>query len=71
MSLAVTLGVLAVAAVLLALASYGARRPRDLGELPLMPYGAIQFLALVAIIVMLAHLVTLLTGHPLVGRLGR
>jgi hypothetical protein len=71
MSLGVTLGVLAAAAVLLAAASLGARRPREPGELPLVPYGAIQFLAMVAIVLMLAHLVTLLTGHPLVGRLGR
>ena len=71
MSLSVTLSVLGAAVVLFAFANYRSRRPRGPGELPLVPYGAIQFVALVAVVLMLAHLFALLTGHPLEGRLGR
>jgi hypothetical protein len=34
-----------------------------------VPYTAIQVVAVLVIIVMLAHLVSLLTGQPLQGRL--
>jgi hypothetical protein len=37
----------------------------------LISYAAIQMVALVVALLMAAHLVSLLTGHPLVGRLMR
>ena len=61
----VALGV-AVAVFVLALALH--RRPRDLGEVALLPYGGIQFVALVVAVLMAAHLITLMTGTPLIGR---
>lgn len=71
MSLNVTLIVLAAAAVVFAAANYLGRRPRELGKLNYIPYTGLQFVALVVMIIMLAHLVTLWTGVPLQGRLSR
>jgi len=71
MSLTVTLVALAVAVVVFGLANHVSRRPREPGMAPLIPMGAIQFLALVTIVVTVAHLVSLLTGRPLEGRLFR
>jgi uncharacterized membrane protein YidH (DUF202 family) len=68
MSLGLTLVVLLAALAIAAYANWRERRPRDLGRPPLVPYTAIQLIAVVAIIVMLAHLVSLLTGQPLKGR---
>jgi hypothetical protein len=52
-------------------ANWHERRPRALGRPPLVPHSAIQVVAVLVIIVMLAHLVSLLTGQPLKGRLSR
>ena len=68
MSLELTLAVLLAALIAAALANWRERRPRDLGRPPLVPYTAIQVIAVVAAILMLAHLVSLLTGQPLRGR---
>ncbi|MEZ5670816.1 MAG: hypothetical protein R3F55_25955 [Alphaproteobacteria bacterium] len=35
-----------------------------------VPYRAIGFVAIVAAFVLAAHLISLLTGHPFVGRMG-
>ena len=68
MGLIPTLAALAAAVVAFVLALLLHRRPRDLGAVTLLPYGGIQFVALVAAVLMAAHLVTLLTGTPLIGR---
>jgi uncharacterized membrane protein YidH (DUF202 family) len=68
MSLGLTLVVLLAALAIAAYANWRERRPRDLGRPPLVPYTAIQVIAVVAVIIMLAHLVSLLTGQPLKGR---
>jgi hypothetical protein len=68
MSLPVTLAIMAAAALALGLASWRARRPAEPGRLPLVPMGAIQFLALLVLILMTAHLISLVTGHPLTSR---
>lgn len=70
MSLTVTLVILAVAALVFGWATYRARRPYEPGSPPYVPYLAIQFVAVLAIILMLGHLVSLLTGKPFTGRLG-
>jgi NADH:ubiquinone oxidoreductase subunit 2 (subunit N) len=44
------------------------RRPRELGQVSLLPYGGIQFAALVLAVLMVAHLISLLSGAPLIGR---
>jgi hypothetical protein len=68
MSLELTLADLFAALAIAALANWRERRPRDFGRPPLVPYTAIQVVAVVVVILMLAHLVSLLTGQPLKGR---
>jgi hypothetical protein len=68
MTLALTIAVLLAALIVAALANWRERRPRDVGRPPLVPYTAIQAVAVLVIILMLAHLVSLLTGQPLRGR---
>ncbi len=70
MSLTATLIVLAIAVVLFGGANYMSRRPPEPGRVRMLPYGGIQFVALVAIVLMLAHLVSLSTGQPFKGRFG-
>ena len=36
----------------------------------MVPYLGIQFLAILGVVLMLGHLVTLLTGKPFTGRMG-
>ena len=70
MDLAITLAVLAVAAAVLVAAMIISHRPVEPGEVRMLPYGGIQFAAIVAMIVTLAHLVSLLTGQPFTSRFG-
>ena len=71
MGLALTVVLLLLALAVAGTANWLERRPHELGRPPLVPYTAIQMVALVLAILMLAHLVSLLTGTPLVGRLMR
>ena len=71
MSLEPTIAVLLAALLVAGIANWRERRPRDLGRPSLVPYSAIQALAVLVIILMLAHLASLLTGTPLHGRLLR
>ena len=68
MSLELTLAVLFAALAVAALAHWRERRPRVVGRPPLVPYTAIQVIAVLVVVLMLAHLVSLLTGQPLRGR---
>jgi hypothetical protein len=68
MGLAATLVVLVLAVALAGFANWQERRQRPVGDPPLISYTAIQMLAIVAAILMAAHLVSLLTGHPLTSR---
>jgi hypothetical protein len=68
MSLTVTLLVLVVALAVAGFANYRERRPREIGKVPLMSYAAIQMIALVVVVLMLAHLVSLTMGTPLKSR---
>jgi hypothetical protein len=68
MSLELTLAVLFAALAVAALANWRERRPRDVGRPPLVSYTAIQVIAVLVVVLMLAHLVSLLTGQPLRGR---
>jgi uncharacterized iron-regulated membrane protein len=71
MSLEVTLIVLAAGAALTGFCLWHQRRPRELGQVSLFPANMVMGIGLVVVIVALAHLVTLLTGHPLTGRMGQ
>jgi uncharacterized iron-regulated membrane protein len=68
MGLAATLVALLAAVAVAGFANWRERRPRPVGNPPLVSYTAIQMLAIVVAILMAAHLVSLLTGHPLTSR---
>ncbi len=68
MGLGATLGVLIGALAVIVIAGWLERRPRPLGHTPMVPYTVLQMLALVVVILMLAHLVSLVTGTPLKSR---
>lgn len=70
MSLATTSILFGIALSVLALASWAARREYVPGRPPLVPYGLIQFAALLAALLLAGHLVSLLTGQPFTGRMG-
>lgn len=71
MSLIPTLIVLAVCVAILGIAQIRERRRYEPGRISLIPWVPLQFIAMMGVIVMLAHLVSLLTGEPLVGRFQR
>ena len=68
MSLELTVAILLGALAIAVLANWRERRPRELGRPPLVPATAIQTIAILVVILMLAHLMSLLTGQPLKGR---
>ena len=70
MGLVPTLLLLSLAVAIAALANWLERRPRELGRPLLIPWTAVQMVAIVGAILMLAHLVSLMTGTPLKSRFG-
>ena len=70
MSLTATLIVLVLAGALFGWANWDSRRERPPGQPSLIPHTVLQMLALIAIVLMAAHVVSLLSGTPLVGRRG-
>ena len=68
MSLMLTVAILLGALAIAVLANWRERRPRELGRPPLVASPAIQAIAIVVAILMLAHLVSLLTGITSRGR---
>ena len=70
MGLTVTLVILGVALVAGIFANIQSRRPPDPTKVRMLPYLGIQFFAILVVILMAAHLITLLTGKPFVGRMG-
>ena len=68
MSLELTLVLLVVSVTLSGAAWFMQRRPRDSLDPPLVPWTAIQVIAVVVALLMAAHLVSLATGQPLKGR---
>lgn len=71
LSLNVTVAILLIAVVIAGIANYQARKPAEPGRVRWVPYVGVQFLAILIMVLMLAHLVSLVTGQPLVGRLSR
>ncbi len=67
MGLGATLTVLGMALAIAAFANWRERRPRP-GHPSLVPYTAIQIAAIVLVVLMGAHVVSLLTGHQLTSR---
>ena len=69
MSLLPTSIILLAALLVAVFANWQERRPRAVGRPPLLSYPAIQMIALVVLILMAAHLLSLLTDQPFVGRM--
>ena len=63
-----TLAMLGAGLVLVGIARRAETRPRELGEVSLLPSTALMALGLVLAVIALAHLAGLLTGVPLRGR---
>lgn len=70
MTLTWTLLLLAASVGLIVLSRWGQRRPRETFEVPVVPWTAIQVMAVLLFILAAAHLVSLVTGQPFKGRLG-
>ncbi len=70
MGLTLTLVILGVALLAGIFANVQSRRPPDPTKPRMLPYLGIQFCAILVVILMTAHLITLLTGKPFVGRMG-
>ena len=62
--LGATIASLAIAFGFAALANWQMRRPFDRRWLPVVPWLGVQFIAVLVLLVMAAHLISLLTGHP-------
>lgn len=65
-----SLGLLALALGLFAFAYWKAHKPAEPLKVRLMNYHYLTFFAAVFVLVMLAHLVSVITGHPFTGRSG-
>lgn len=52
-------------------ANYMSRRPPSWGRVRFVPYHGLQFVGLLVMILAIAHLVSLITGQPLEGRMIR
>lgn len=59
-----TITMLVIALGLAAFANWQMRRPFERRWLPLVPWHGVQFLAVAVALIMMAHLVSLLTGRP-------
>ncbi|MEM7041452.1 MAG: hypothetical protein AAF543_01445 [Pseudomonadota bacterium] len=68
MSLTVTLALLAASVIVVAFANWSERQDRPLGKTPLVSYPVLQMVGIVVAVLLIAHLVSLLTGQPLRGR---
>jgi multisubunit Na+/H+ antiporter MnhE subunit len=62
--LGVTVASLVAAFAIAALANWQMRRPFNRRWLPVVPWLGVQFVAVAVLLVMAAHLISLLTGHP-------
>ena len=68
MSLAATLALLASGLALCVWAAWQERRPRSLGDLPILPPIPVLFFGVLIVLVSLGHLVSICTGVPLKSR---
>jgi hypothetical protein len=68
MSLTITLLLFSASVAMILFANWQERRERPLGNAPLISYPVLQMVGIVVAVLLAAHLVSLLTGHPLRGR---
>jgi ABC-type branched-subunit amino acid transport system permease subunit len=65
-----TLAIMAAAIGIFALALVVTRRPTEPGRPRMVPWVGVQMVCVLVAVFMLAHLVSLITGTPLIGRRG-
>jgi hypothetical protein len=65
MDLGTTVWAMSLAAAVFALCWLRERRPRAIGEVRLFPYIPVMMVCLVVVLVLTAHLVSLVTGKPI------
>ena len=70
MTLPWTVALLVLGLALAGFARWYESRPRELGEVRLFPATLLLAIGVIAAVLATAHLVSLLTGNPLVGRYG-
>ena len=70
MSLGVTVTLMVLSVALTAWANWRERKGHTPGQVPLVPYTFWQFIGIIIFILMAAHLITLLSGQPFIGRRG-
>ena len=68
MNLTVTLIIVGLTVALFAFAAWRARQPAQPLKVRMVNYHVVQIVCIVVILVMGAHLITLLTGGPVTGR---
>jgi hypothetical protein len=71
MNLPVTLAIVALTGAIFAFAFWRAKQPAEPLKVRMVNYHVVQIVCVVVILVMAAHLVTLLFGAPLTGGAGQ
>ncbi len=71
LSLTATLLILAACIAILVAGQIRERRRYKPGRVSLIPWVPLQFIAMLGVMLMLAHVISLLTGEPFVGRFAR
>lgn len=70
LSLPVTLTILVLTAGMFAFANWRARQPAQPLKVRMINYHVVQIVCIVVVLLMAAHLMTLLSGQPKGGRFG-
>jgi len=70
LSLPVTLAILALTAGMFAFANWRSRQPAQPFKVRMVNYHVVQMICIIVVLLMAAHLVTLLSGQPLTPRGG-
>ena len=68
MDLQTTIFILIIGVIMAAYGFWKSRKPYEPMNLPLIPSGLFQFVGIVIVFLMLAHIITLTTGEPFKGR---
>jgi len=70
LSLTATLAIAGLMVGVFAFANWRARQPAEPLKVRMINYHVVQMACIVVILLMAAHLVTLIAGHPLTGQTG-
>ena len=68
LDLPATLTILTVAFAIFAFSAWRARQPPNPLKVRMINYNVVQLFMVVVLLLMLAHVVTLVVGHPVTGR---